>query len=128
MAAAYHFLTGKRCLVLEDEFLISIDLQEIFESAGAKVVCFGNADEALGLLRQDENFDLAVLDLRLCGSTRASTTVAAVLAERGTPFVFLTGMRAEDIRSGPFPQAPVVEKPYVTERLMAALREALGVS
>jgi CheY-like chemotaxis protein len=128
LADTYHFLTGKRCLVLEDEFLISADLQDIFESAGAQAVCLGSAGEALALLRRDKNFDLAILDLRLGGRTEDSTTVAAVLAERGTPFIFLTGMRPEDVRSGPFPQAPVVEKPYATERLMAALREALGRS
>ena len=35
-------LAGKRCLVLDDEFLIALDIQEILEAAGvAQVVCVG---------------------------------------------------------------------------------------
>lgn len=126
MASAHAFLAGKRCLVLEDEFLIAVDLQETLESAGAEVVCLSTAGETLDLLQHNRNFDLALLDFRLGGGHEDSTTVAKVLTEQGTPFVFLTGMRTEDVRSSTFPSAPVIEKPYETERLMAALRQALG--
>src|SRR6185312_2761502 len=41
-------LTGRRCLVLDDEFLIALDIQQALEQAGAaEVVCCGNAAEAL---------------------------------------------------------------------------------
>jgi CheY-like chemotaxis protein len=114
------FLAGKRCLVLEDEFLIALDVRQTLESAGAVVTCFGDAAEALRALQGGAQFDLAVLDLKLSGSD--STGVAALLTERATPFVFLTGMRPDDVRS--FPHAPVVEKPYKVEMLMGALRKA----
>ena len=40
-------LAGLTCLVLEDEFLIALDLQDILESAGAgAVACHADADEA----------------------------------------------------------------------------------
>ena len=119
--AAHAFLAGKRCLVLEDEFLIALDIQQTLESAGAAVTCVGDAEHAFAALR-GARFDLAVLDLKLSGSD--STGVAALLSERATPFVFLTGMRPADVRS--FPRALVVEKPYQVETLMEALRKALA--
>ena len=122
MTDAHAFFAGKRCLVLEDEFLIALDVCQTLEAAGAAVTCFGDAAEALQALQGGAPFDLAVLDLKLSG--RDSTGVAALLTERATPFVFLTGMRPDDVRS--FPRAPVVEKPYKVEALMDALRKALG--
>lgn len=62
-------LTGRRCLVLDDEFLIALDIQQILELAGAKhVASVATASEAIALLRLEPNFDLAVLDLKLGGS------------------------------------------------------------
>jgi hypothetical protein len=52
--------------------------------------------------------------------------VAEVLAAAGTPFVFLTGMRADNAQARTYPVAPVVEKPYRADDLMAALSDALA--
>ncbi len=119
------FLTGKRCLVLDDEYLIGLDIQEILEAAGAaSVTSLSTAAEALNLLTDGSRFDLAVLDIRL-GGAEGSMPVATRLAGQGTPFVFLTGMRAEEVETGPFPDAPVVEKPYQAQMLIEAVRKAL---
>jgi len=121
-------LAGKRGLVLDDEFLIALDIQQILESAGAATVtCCGNAENALAALRSGVKFDFAVLDLVLGGATRTSVTVAAVLAEQATPFVFLTGLRGEDASTSRFPGAPVVEKPYNTALLLDAVLHALAM-
>lgn len=126
MSETVAFLTGTRCLVLDDEYLISLDIQEILEAAGAaSVVTLSSAAEALSLLTSDSHFDLAVLDIRLGGGAEGSMTVAMRLAEQGTPFVFLTGMRADEVETGPFPDAPVVEKPYQAPILIEALRKTL---
>ena len=119
------FLAGKRCLVLDDEFIIALDIQQILESAGAEnVTSVSNAAEALAALRAHK-FDVGVLDLKLSGATRSSITVAAMLAEQGAAFVFLTGMRGEDEHTRQFPQAPVIEKPYQALTLLEALRKTL---
>ena len=91
-------LTGRRCLVLDDEFLIALDIQQILELAGAKhVASVATASEAIALLRREPKFDLAVLDLKLGGSEDNSLGVASELARMGTPFVFLTGMRVDSV-------------------------------
>ena len=119
-------LTGRRCLVLDDEFLIALDIQQILELAGAKhVASVASASEAMELLRSEPKFDLAVLDVKLGGAEGNSLDVAAMLAEAGTPFVFLTGMRVDNVHVREFPQAPVVEKPYGALALLDAAQRAL---
>jgi two-component system, response regulator PdtaR len=119
-------LTGKRCLVLDDEFLIALDIQQILELAGAKhVASVATASEALALVRREAKFDLAVLDVKLGGSEDNSVGVASELAKTGTPFVFLTGMRVDNVHARKFPQAPVIEKPYDALALLDAVQRAL---
>ncbi|MGB7780593.1 MAG: response regulator, partial [Pseudolabrys sp.] len=119
-------LRGKRYLVLDDEFLIALDIQQILELAGAMYVAsVATASEAIALVRREPKFDLAVLDVKLSGPEENSLGVAALLAEKGTPFVFLTGMRVDNVHAMEFPQAPVIEKPYDASALLEAVRRAL---
>jgi CheY-like chemotaxis protein len=74
-------LAGKHCLVLDDEFLIALDIQQILEAAGAaSVKCFGTSRECLDALKAGEKFDLAVLDFKLGDGARNSFSVAALLS------------------------------------------------
>ena len=119
-------LAGKRCLVLDDEFLIALDIQQILELAGAEhVASVASALEAIELLRREPKFDLAVLDVKLGDAEGNSLDVAAMLAKAGTPFVFLTGMRVDNVHAKKFPQAPVVEKPYDALTLLDGAQRAL---
>jgi CheY-like chemotaxis protein len=117
-------LAGKRCLVVDDEFLIALDIQEMLEKAGAaEVVCVASVAEALAAMR-GSRFDLAVLDLRLGHHGGTSLPVAKALTEAGSPFLFLTGMRADSEQTRAYPEAPVIEKPYDAQALLAAIRQA----
>ena len=128
MVKSDNLLMGKRCLVLDDEFLIALDIQQTLELSGAAhVACVATASEALALLRADPGFDVAVLDVKLSGPDGNSLGVAALLSAKGTPFVFLTGMRVDDVHAKQFPQAPVIEKPYDAAALLDAVRRALKI-
>jgi len=127
LAKSDSLLIGKRCLVLDDEFLIALDIQQTLEFAGAaQVACVATVAEALALLRDSPDFDIAVLDVKLSSPDRDSLAIAALLAAKGTPFVFLTGMRVDDVHAKRFPQAPVIEKPYNATALLDAVHRALG--
>ncbi|HZD89740.1 MAG TPA: response regulator [Pseudolabrys sp.] len=126
MADDTPILAGKRCLVLEDEFLIALDIQQLLETAGAtSIVSVGTVAEALDALNDGSRFDMVILDVKVGGEGGSSMTVAAMLSEQGTPFVFLTGLRAEEVKVGAFAAVPVVEKPYQATTLIEALRGAL---
>ena len=119
-------LSRKRCFVLDDEFLIALDIQQILERAGAAhVTSVASATEAIEVLGREPKFDLAVLDVKLGGVERNSLDVAALLHTQGVPFVFLTGMRADDVHAKKFPNAPVIEKPYDATALLRAVQHAL---
>ncbi|MFY9684521.1 MAG: response regulator [Pseudolabrys sp.] len=120
-------LSGKRCFVLDDEFLIALDIQQILERAGAShVASVASAAEAIEVLGREPKFDLAVLDVKLGGPERNSLDVAVLLQTQGVPFVFLTGMRVDDVHAKKFPNAPVIEKPYDATALLRAVQQALA--
>jgi CheY-like chemotaxis protein len=120
-------LSGKRCFVLDDEFLIALDIQQILERAGAAhVTSVASAAEAIEVLSRESKFDLAVLDVKLGSVERNSLDVAALLQKQNVPFVFLTGMRADDIHAKIFPNAPVVEKPNDAAALLRAIQHVLA--
>jgi len=120
-------LAGKRCLVMDDEFLIALDIQQILEAAGASVVCASNTTDALSALGDKFTFDIAVLDVQVGESADVgSIDLARMLVEKDVPFVFLTGMRQSDLHAMDFPEAPVVEKPYESPLLLNAVTRALA--
>jgi CheY-like chemotaxis protein len=120
-----HALKGLRCLVADDDFLIALDIQDILESAGAAAVtCAGTVTDALTALQNEPAFSVAVLDIGLEDDDRGSVLVALALWVRATPLVFLTRMGGDDRRARQFPEALVVNKPYLADELLAAVRRA----
>lgn len=107
-------------LVLEDEFLIAMDIEEACRANGARAVTImsrmtlGGRDPVV-----EDGHDAAVLDLRLAGTS--TLDVARRLTERGVPFVFATGYSADDYDLSEFPGVPVVAKPFSTEELVSRL-------
>jgi len=77
------------------------------------------------LLGREPKFDVAVLDVKLGDPERNGLDVAVLLQTQGTPFVFLTGMRVDDVHAKIFPNAPVIEKPYDAAGLLRAVQHAL---
>jgi CheY-like chemotaxis protein len=110
-------LSGLRVLVVEDEFLIALDLFSILDDLGC--VALGLAatvPEALRLLAADPP-DATLLDLNLGGASAAP--VAEALTAGGRPFVTVT---AYAVRPGPmFDGVPAVAKPFRAEEIRDAL-------
>ena len=113
-------MTGKRILVVEDEYFIAQDLRKALVEAETTVIGpVGNVNDALSLLR-DEPVDVAILDVNLAGTQ--SFPVADALRERSVPYMFLTGYDEwalpEEHR-----QAPRTNKPFATSEVLRCLRQ-----
>jgi ActR/RegA family two-component response regulator len=111
-------LARKRVLVVEDDYLVAMDLVRALERAGAQVI--GPApgvDSALSALA-DTVPDAAILDINLGGEM--AFPVADALLERGVPFVFATGYDAQVIPPR-FTHVKRCEKPMASEQICAAL-------
>jgi DNA-binding response OmpR family regulator len=119
-----HWLAEKRILVVEDEFLIALDIETIIESVGAEVKTANRVDQALVLIKDGASFDAAVLDLKLDRET--SVAIAEQLQVQNVPFVFLTGAAGDASIAAQFKNAPVVGKPFDSDALFSALKQVMS--
>jgi CheY-like chemotaxis protein len=112
-----------RIFVVEDEVLIRMLFEDMLEELGHKVTCAASLfDEALAMARTCE-CDVAILDVRLAGIE--VYPVAEVLAERGIPFVFASGMTGTEIPAQ-FRGRPTMQKPFEADRLKDVLAQLMG--
>ncbi len=118
-------LAGKRGLVVDDEFLIALDLEALLQDSGADVVCEGSPEKAREALDAAGSFDFAIVDLHIGGGIDSGLSVATLLRERGIPFVFLSGMSNNDPQVTRF-NVPLVEKPYRPEVLVRTVARVLA--
>lgn len=114
-------LEGRRILVVEDEFLIAMEVEDVLRALGAEVVGpFGRLAPALGAV-QKEDIHGAVLDVRLDGET--SEEVAAVLVSRGLPVLLTTGYEGEQLPPV-LRHLPRLRKPFDERDLRDMLEQA----
>jgi DNA-binding NtrC family response regulator len=115
-------LRGLRILVVEDEFLVSLDLAAMLRELGGEVIGpFAGLERATAVARA-EALHVALLDVNVGG--QLVTPVADALAERTIPFVFCTGYGAASLPA-PHAAAPIVMKPCQPQQLKEALLRAL---
>lgn len=111
---------GVRVLVLEDEALISMQIEDALASAGCLVLgAAGCVEEALALI-EAETPDCALLDVNLTGEN--SFSVADALTLRGVPFAFCTGYAADASIPARFAGTPVLGKPFTAGEFMTVLQ------
>lgn len=106
-------------LVVEDEFIIALDIQSSLEEAGAAVVGPALTLEQALELAEHERLSAAMLDLRL-GRDLASP-VAQILSERHIPFLFYTGQPASDPVRRAWPQSMTLSKPASGHEIVSAV-------
>lgn len=117
-------LSGVRVLVVEDDWLLAMDLQDTLADAGAVVVgSCQTLDEAMARANVDD-FAVAVLDFSL-GPDMASP-LAQRLVRRGVPFIFYTGKSPREPTLAEWRDWPIVEKPASPRVLVSALKTALS--
>ncbi len=116
-------LDGLRILVLEDEFLIAMDVEQLCRDHGAGDVVI--ARDLAEIEPQDAvaQFDAAIVDLMLGGAS--TLDFAARLRQQGVPFVFASGYSDADEIKASFPGIRLVAKPYSGDDLIEAVAAGL---
>jgi CheY-like chemotaxis protein len=118
-----NLLSGRRVLVVEDEFVILLMMEDIMVDLGCRSVSgVSTVAEAVSLI-ESEFFDAATLDMNLGGED--SNLVADALLKRGVPFIFCTGNSEADMREG-FEDHVVLYKPFRETDLSSALTQLLS--
>lgn len=102
-------LEGLKILVVEDEYLLALDLEETIRELGGDVVGpFGRLQPAITAAR-NTMIDGAVLDLRLDGDTVYD--LADELIARGVPLILATGSDPQLVPAH-LRGLPWLKKPY----------------
>ncbi|WP_112310412.1 response regulator [Pseudogemmobacter bohemicus] len=113
-------IRDSRVLLVEDEPLIAMELSDVIEDAGAKVVkVAASLDEAMVAARTLD-IDMALLDGNLRGAP--VDVVAHTLRLRGVPFCFISGYSREQLPRD-FQDAPLLTKPVEQDKLLQVMLE-----
>jgi DNA-binding response OmpR family regulator len=116
--------SAPKLLVVEDEWLLAMQLVDILEEAGLAAEPAPSVQVALRVI-EEEPLHAAILDISLGEET--SFPVARELARRGVPFVFVTGYAETEIPDD-LRGSTVLRKPVRPETLIARLRSMLTSS
>ena len=105
-------------LVVEDEYLVALDIEDMLVSAGYTVVGpAASLGEAYGLLERAPPA-AALLDANLDGQSVEG--LADVLAARGIPFLFVSGYGVQSLPAR-FRDRVIMAKPFHRTELLMAL-------
>jgi CheY-like chemotaxis protein len=112
-------LSGLQVLIVEDTFLVAMDLSDQLTDSGCSVI--GPAASVQQALDQIDGvaLDGAVLDVNLDGER--SFPIAEVLTARGVPFLFLSGYDSATVFPEEFQAAPRLSKPVDPRELTRAV-------
>lgn len=118
-------LTGRKVLVVEDDYFQALTLKEALTEHGAEVIGPFSAPET-GLLYCGRGLvDAAILDVKVSGGH--SFLVADKLTQNRIPFIFVTGYERNVIPHR-FWRVPHYLKPFVGQDAPAALALAMALA
>ncbi|HEY4203026.1 MAG TPA: response regulator [Devosiaceae bacterium] len=118
-------LSGKRLLIVEEEFLIALDIQRMLDGAGTTAMIFvRSVDEAEAHVDRLENMDIAIIGLPM--ETSSAITLAQALHERGIAVVVSSSDHRHRHGIPALPFAAIIIKPFADEDLTRACLKALG--
>lgn len=116
----YSALKDANILIVDDEFLIALNLQMLFFDIGARVSIATTLSSAMDVALSD-SFRVALLDFRLGRET--AEPIAQVLSRRGIPFLFFSAHSIPAPLRTRYPDAPALTKPVGIHNVLSATDE-----
>jgi two-component sensor histidine kinase len=109
-------LEGKRILVIEDEPLVSMEIESNLSNAGCEIVGPAASLDRAKTLVESADYDAALVDVNLKG--QPVDELATLLTKKNRPFAFVTGYGRDALPSG-FRGAVILGKPFSADQLLA---------
>jgi DNA-binding NarL/FixJ family response regulator len=118
----------ERILVVEDDFLVAMQMESALTEAGFEIAGVASSGEDAIELALSERPRLAVMDVRLAGHRDGIDTALQLFAEHGIRCIFATAHHDELARRRAAPAAPLgwLHKPYTMASLVGLVRRALA--
>ncbi|WP_246622060.1 response regulator [Rhizobium laguerreae] len=117
-----------RILIVEDEFLIALELEYRLRDAGFEVIGIAaTAGEALSIAASDRPA-LAIMDIRLADRTDGIQAAIELNATLGVRSIFASAHADAETRKRAAAASPIgwLQKPYQAEALINLIRQHLG--
>lgn len=117
--------TRTRVLIIEDEWLIALDLKSLVEELGHDVVGVApTRSRAVDLGRQG-GFGLVLADIQLADGSSGIDAVADILSAFNVPVIFITAF-PDRLLTGERPEPTyLIAKPFLSETVKATIAQAL---
>lgn len=114
-----------RVLIVEDEWLVRMELADAFEALGFGVFESASAEQAIDMLRDNPGIDLLVTDIRLSGFNDGwQLAVEARAARAELPVIYLSANQPASDRI--VPGGVFIDKPALMSKVTEAARQLLG--
>lgn len=116
-------------LVVEDDPLIRTVVEVALDGGGFKPAIAVSGEEAVTLLRGQNNYRALVTDIHLLGSIDGwEIAKQAREIDPAFPIVYMTGAAAEQYASHGVPNSVLLTKPFAPAQLITALSNLLNAS
>jgi CheY-like chemotaxis protein len=123
----FHDHAAPIVLVVEDEWLVREEIAHELQDAGWNVLEASTGEGAVALLRQGQQVDAVVTDIRLAGYLSGWDVAEAFRAVHpDIPVIYASGTTGEKSRR--VPNSVFFTKPYRTAEVLKACRTACQVS
>jgi DNA-binding NarL/FixJ family response regulator len=126
--AAVGATPSPRILIVEDDYLVALELQAGLAHAGFDVVGVAmSAREAINLAKSAQPA-LAIVDVRIAGTRDGVETAIELFRDYGIRSIFATAHADAETRARAQPASPLawLAKPYSASRLIPLIRDALS--
>jgi CheY-like chemotaxis protein len=119
--------THPKILVVEDEYLVALELEHHLQQAGFTVVGIASSAEEALEFATSEKPDLAVMDIRLAGPQDGINAAIHLRSQLGIPSIFATAHADEATRKRGEAAQPLgwLEKPFSGSALIALVKKAI---
>jgi len=120
-------IPSARILLVEDDFLVALDLEHRLADAGFDVVGIAASAEEAVRLASTERPALAIMDIRLSGSRDGVDAAIELYQTLQIPSIFATAHADDSTKRRAEPAHPRgwVQKPYAAGPLIELIRSAL---
>ena len=116
-------------LVVEDEYYIKADLEQVLNDAGFATEAASSGEEALTLFAGDtKKYKALITDVRL-NAALDGWEVARHLRETepALPVIYVTGSTAEEWAAHGVPNSILIQKPFARAQLISAVSNLLNI-